>query len=216
MTAADVPGLWSGASGTLASDRWFGEWVERIGPVTATPADLHPFAYLVRAIVGQQLAGAAAATIHGRLVDALDGDVVVEKVCRADPQRLRGAGLSAAKLKAILDLATKCAAGELVLEEDHLAAMDDETLVEHLTAVWGVGRWTAQMFLMFRMGRPDVWPSGDLGVRAGWARIHGLAERPTEKGLETAGEHLRPWRSAAAWYCWRALELPDPDPRPAR
>jgi 3-methyladenine DNA glycosylase/8-oxoguanine DNA glycosylase len=207
--------LWSGASGTLESDPCFGAWVRRIGPTTASRADLHPFAYLVRAIVGQQLAGAAAATIHGRVVDELDGDVVPESVGRADPARLRAAGLSASKLRAIRDLADRAASGALLLEEDHLAPMDDETIVTHLTGVWGVGRWTAQMFLMFRLGRPDVWPTGDLGVRAGWARIYRV-ERPSAKALETAADHLRPWRSAAAWYCWRAIELPDPDPEATR
>jgi DNA-3-methyladenine glycosylase II len=178
-------------------------------------ADLHPFAYLVRTIVGQQLAGAAAATIHARVVAALKGAVVPEAVCRADPGRLRAAGLSASKLRAILELAGKAASGELLLDADHLEAMDDGAIVTHLTGVWGVGRWTAQMFLMFRLGRPDVWPTGDLGVRAGWARIHRM-ERPSAKALETAADRLRPWRSAVAWYCWRAIELPDPDPEATR
>lgn len=214
MTPEGAPGLWPGALETLQSDGCFSGWVDRVGPVSATRATLAPFAYLVRAIVSQQLAGAAAATIHGRLVDVLEGEVAPEAVCRSDPSRLRGAGLSAAKLKAILDLAEKARSGELPLDENHLASMDDEALVAHLTRVWGVGRWTAQMFLMFRLGRPDVWPSGDLGVRAGWARIHRLAERPTAAAIEVAAEHLRPWRSAAAWYCWRAIELPDLEPRP--
>ncbi len=195
----------------LEADPWFSAWVERVGPVTADRARLHPFAYLVRAIVGQQLAGAAAATIHGRLVDVLEGEVVPASLLRADPARLRGAGLSAAKLRAILDLADKAACGALPLEETHLEPMENEAIVAHLTSVWGVGQWTAQMFLMFRMGRPDVWPTGDLGVRAGWARIHQLAERPSAAALEGAADHLRPWRSAAAWYCWRAIDLPDPD-----
>jgi len=211
VTTRDAPALWSGASGVLESDRAFGAWVRRIGPVSASRADLHPFAYLVRAIVSQQLAGAAAATIHGRLVDVLEGEVVPDTVSRANPALLRGAGLSAAKLKAILDLAGQAASGELLLEEDYLEAMDNAAIVKHLTGVWGVGRWTAHMFLMFRMGRPDVWPTGDLGVRAGWARIHQV-ERPSAEALETAADHLRPWRSAVAWYCWRAIELPDPDP----
>ena len=211
MRAADAPGLWGGASGCLEADPWFSVWVGRVGPVTAERADLHPFAYLVRAIVGQQLAGAAAASIHGRLVDVLEGEVEPVSLRRADPERLRGAGLSASKLKAILDLADKAASGALPLEMEHLEPMDNEAMVTHLTSVWGVGRWTAQMFLMFRMGRPDVWPTGDLGVRAGWARIHRMADRPPATALETAADHLRPWRSAAAWYCWRAIELPDPD-----
>jgi DNA-3-methyladenine glycosylase II len=161
-----------------------------------------PFDYLVRSIVFQQLAGAAARTIHGRFVDALQGKVTPRAVTAASDERLRGAGLSKGKLAAIRDLAAK--ASSLRLEE--LGWVEDDEVVRRLTTVRGIGPWTAQMYLVFALRRPDVWPAGDLGVRAGYARIHGLAETPGEKEMPSLGEAYRPWRSAAAWYCWRALE----------
>jgi 3-methyladenine DNA glycosylase/8-oxoguanine DNA glycosylase len=130
-------------------------------------------------------------------------------ILEADPEALRGAGLSRGKLRAILDLSRRVAEGALGLDLGELNELADDAIVERLSQVWGVGRWTARMFLMFRMGRPDVWPAGDLGVRSGWARIHSLAERPDARTLADGAEHLRPHRSAAAWYCWRALEHPD-------
>ncbi|MEX2466209.1 MAG: DNA-3-methyladenine glycosylase 2 family protein [Gemmatimonadota bacterium] len=166
-----------------------------------------PFSYLTRAICYQQLAGAAASTIHGRVVTALGGDVRPETVLAAPESELRGAGLSAAKLRAIRDLAQKAVAGEVCL--DDLEVHPDGDIMERLTRVYGIGTWTAQMFLLFRLRRPDVWPTGDLGVRAGYARMHGLSEVPTARAIEQLGDRFRPWRSAAAWYCYRALDLED-------
>ncbi len=93
---------------------------------------------------------------------------------------------------------------------DGLDELDDEGVVRELTKVWGIGEWTAHMYLMFRLHRPDVWPVGDLGVRQGYAAVHGMDEAPDARGLEPLGEAYRPWRSAAAWYCWRALETETP------
>ncbi len=160
--------------------------------------------YLARAIVFQQLAGAAARTIHGRFVDALGGDVRAAKVKRVRDTTLRKAGLSANKIAAIRDLATKVDSGEVDVSD--LEDQPDEEVVRRLTHVKGIGPWTAHMYLMFRLHRPDVWPTGDLGVRSGYAKIHGLEEAPAQKALEPLGEAYRPWRSAAAFYCWRALE----------
>lgn len=196
------------AAEALSRDPSFGPWVERIGGVRVPRRDDPPFAYLTRAICYQQLAGAAAASIHGRVVDVLDGGVHPEAVLEAPESDLRGAGLSAAKLAAIRDLATKVSTGEVRL--DDLERRPDDEVVEHLTLVRGIGVWTAQMFLIFRLRRADVWPTGDLGVRQGYARIHGLDEPPTARELEPLGDRLRPWRSAAAWYCYRALELDVP------
>jgi DNA-3-methyladenine glycosylase II len=162
-----------------------------------------PFHYLVRSIVFQQLAGAAASTIHGRFVAALKGKVTPTAIARTSDEALRGAGLSRGKLAAIRDLAARARS----LELDELPWLDDAEVVARLTTVRGIGPWTAQMFLMFALRRPDVWPGGDLGVRAGYARIHGLDETPGEKEMPPLGEAYRPWRSAAAWYCWRALEV---------
>jgi len=166
------------------------------------------FSSLAAAIVYQQLAGKAALTIHGRFVDALGGKVTPERVLRADPESLRSAGLSRNKLAAILDLAEKATDGTVKLRG--LSRLEDEVVVERLTRIRGIGRWTAEMFLMFNLHRPDVWPVGDLGVRNGWARIHGLVEPLDARAMESVADRLRPWRSAAAWYCWRAVEVLTP------
>ena len=194
------------AAAALAEDPAFGPWVRRIGSVRIPRLDDPPFAYLVRAICHQQLAGAAARTIHGRFVDVLGGEVRPEMVLAASEEASRGAGLSAAKLAAVRDLADKVGSGEVRL--DDLEAQPDDEVVRRLTRVRGIGVWTAQMFLLFRLRRADVWPVGDLGVQQGYALIHGMDQPPTARELEPLGRRLRPWRSAAAWYCYRALELP--------
>jgi DNA-3-methyladenine glycosylase II len=191
------------AHAALAADAAFGPWVRRIGPPRLPRVTQPGFPYLARAIVYQQLAGAAAATIHGRFVEACGGSVTLRSVVKVSDERLRAAGLSRGKLAAVRDLAEKAAS----LELEALAWLDDDEVVERLTTVRGIGPWTAHMFLIFALRRPDVWPTGDLGVRAGYARILGLEEVPAEKDLLPLGEPYRPWRSAAAWYCWRALEV---------
>src|SRR4051812_14891239 len=162
------------------------------------------FAELARAICFQQLAGAAARTIHGRFELALDGEVTPERVLALPLETMRAAGLSGNKTASIRDLAQKVLAGEVEL--DRVAKLSDEKIVEELTLVRGIGRWTAEMFLMFQLGRLDVWPVGDLGVRKGYALIHGRPDMPTAKQLEALGDPLRPYRSLAAWYCWRAAD----------
>ncbi|HSG50129.1 MAG TPA: hypothetical protein VLA43_20050, partial [Longimicrobiales bacterium] len=179
-----------------------GPWVEAVGPVRMRRVKEPPFEYLVRSIVFQQLAGAAAYTIHGRFVEALKGKVTPRSIGSTSDETLRGAGLSRGKLAAIRDLAERASS----LELEKLPWVEDEGVVRRLTTVRGIGPWTAQMYLMFALRRPDVWPAGDLGVRAGYARIHGLAGTPGEKEMPPLGEAYRPWRSAAAWYCWQALE----------
>jgi len=191
------------AHAALAADAAFGPWVQRIGPPRLPRVAEPGYPYLARAIVYQQLAGAAAATIHGRFVEACGGNVTPRSVARVSDERLRAAGLSRGKLAAVRDLTDKAAS----LELDALPWLDDDEVVERLTTVRGIGPWTAHMFLIFALRRPDVWPTGDLGVRAGYARILGLEDVPGEKDLVPLGEPYRPWRSAAAWYCWRALEV---------
>ena len=117
---------------------------------------------------------------------------------------LRSCGLSGSKTASILDLADKVAAGEVALER--IGRLSDQDVVAHLTVVRGVGPWTAQMFLMSTLGRLDVWPVGDYGVRAGFARAWGLERVPAPTELESLGEPFRPWRSLVAWYCWRAVD----------
>ena len=123
--------------------------------------------------------------------------------------RLRTAGLSEAKATAILDLASKAADGTVPLRG--ISRYDDDEIVERLSSVRGIGRWTAEMFLMFQLGRLDVWPVDDFGVRKGYATAWGLAEMPTPKELTAYGETFRPYRSVAAWYCWRAVDSVVPD-----
>lgn len=200
--------VWREATRLLRDDDAFGPLVREVGPVELRVGDEGHFPSLARVIVYQQLAGKAAATIHGRFVEALDGEVTPRAVLSAPDQELRGAGLSRNKLKAIRSLAEHVAGGELPLDEiDHLP---DDELAQRLTAVWGIGRWSADMFLMVKLARPDVWPVGDLGVRAGWVRVHGLDDAPDADSLRPLGDPYRPWRSAVAWYCWRAMETEIP------
>ena len=196
--------VWPTARRRLRSDGVFGPLVQRLGPIRVHDSDEDPFVYLARAIIYQQLAGAAAGAIHGRFVEALAGRVTADAVLRTPESELRAAGLSRAKLAAIRDLAAKAIGGEVRL--DDLADQGDDEVLDRLVCVRGIGPWTAQMFLMFRLHRRDVWPVGDLGVRNGWALLHGLEEAPAAKELESCGEPYRPWRSAVAWYCWRALD----------
>jgi DNA-3-methyladenine glycosylase II len=152
----------------------------------------------------QQLAGNAARAIHGRFVAALGGEVTPEGVLTTAPETLRAAGLSANKLASITDLAAHVADGRVVLRSTR--RLGDREVEEHLVRVRGIGPWTAQLFLLAVLGRPDVWPVGDYGVRVGFARAWGLASPPTPKVLERLGEPFRPYRSAVAAYCWQAAD----------
>jgi 3-methyladenine DNA glycosylase/8-oxoguanine DNA glycosylase len=162
------------------------------------------FASLARAIVYQQLAGRAAEAIHGRLVVALGGKVTPVAVLAATPELLKSAGLSNAKAAALRDLADKVASGEVDIAT--IGRLSDEEVVEHLVRVRGIGTWTAQMFLLASLGRMDVWPVGDYGVRAGFAKAWRLHELPSPVELDPLGEPFRPYRSIVAWYCWRVVE----------
>jgi DNA-3-methyladenine glycosylase II len=156
-----------------------------------------PFHSLVDAIVSQQISGKAAASILARLESRVPIRPVA--LAAADPRRLRRAGLSRAKARYVRELARFAAAGGL----QGLRRLDDEAVVERLTAVDGVGVWTAQMFLIFSLNRPDVWPTGDGGVQRAARNLYGVKSRT---GLERLGERFRPVRTHAAWYLWRSLE----------
>jgi DNA-3-methyladenine glycosylase II len=174
-------------------------------PRVRPPAETH-FAALVRAIVYQQLAGSAAAAIHGRLIAALGAEVTPERLLSLATETLRSAGLSANKTASLQDLATKVQDGTVVLDPRGLRAEGDAEVVARLSTVRGIGKWTAEMFLMFQLRRLDVWPTGDLGVRKGFGLAWGIPT-PTAKQLEPLGDSYRPYRSVVAWYCWRAAEL---------
>ena len=180
--------------------------VERYGPPPArqrTPT-AERFDRLAGTIVYQQLAGKAAASIHGRMIDALGGEVTAERVLAVPEPALRACGLSGAKTASLLDLADKVASGEVAL--GRIGRLSDAEVVAHLTVVRGIGPWTAQMFLMGTLSRLDVWPIGDYGVRAGYAKAWSLANIPDPKVLDVLGEPFRPYRSLVAWYCWRAAD----------
>lgn len=129
-----------------------------------------------------------------------------ERLLATPPEVLRTAGLSANKLASLIDLATKVVDGTVILDSRGLGRESDEEIIARLSTVRGVGRWTAQIFLMFQLRRLDVWPTGDLGVRKGYGLAWGIPV-PTPKQLESLGDPYRPYRSVVAWYCWRATEL---------
>ena len=180
--------------------------VAQAGPVRVNPPTETHFAALVRAILYQQLAGAAARAIHGRLIASLGGEVTPERLLSLSSQTLRAVGLSANKAASMRDLATKVRDGSVVLDPARLRGQGDDEVIAMLAGVRGIGTWTAQMFLMFQLRRLDVWPTGDLGVRKGFGLAWGMPT-PTPKQLEALGDPYRPYRSVVAWYCWRAGEL---------
>jgi 3-methyladenine DNA glycosylase/8-oxoguanine DNA glycosylase len=191
-------------------DRVLGRFVGAVGPFALS---LDPtqsiFMALAEAIVYQQLTGKAAATIFGRvraLFDESDDGMTAAAIFAVDPERLRGAGLSRAKLLALRDLAQRELAGSiLTLSEVH--GMDDEAIVERLVAVRGIGRWTAQMLLIFRLGRPDVLPVDDYGIRKGFAAVFRTRELPSRDVVAARGARWAPYRTVASWYLWRAVDV---------
>ena len=179
--------------------------IDAMGPSELKRRRGDAYAALVRSILYQQLAGPAAAAIHGRFLALFDGQgLSPEGVLALGIDRLRTAGLSRSKATAITDLSRRVADGELVLTGLHRHS--DEEIVRRLSTVWGIGEWTAHMFLMFQLGRLDVWPTGDYGVRKGYALAYGLPDLPTPRQLAELGEVFRPYRSLAALYCWRVVD----------
>ena len=174
-------------------------------PRLGRPTESH-FGALVRAIVYQQLAGRAAAAIHGRLIAAVGGNVLPEPLLALTDEQMRAVGLSRNKMASLRDLAAKVLDGTVVLSPRGLGPESDDEIITRLSEVRGIGPWTAEMFLIFQLRRLDVWPVGDLGVRRGYGLAWQVPE-PTARELKPLGEPFRPYRSVAAWYCWRAAEL---------
>ncbi|HSQ01053.1 MAG TPA: methylated-DNA--[protein]-cysteine S-methyltransferase [Candidatus Dormibacteraeota bacterium] len=193
-----------------AADPALARIIDAVGPfameLKRTPSI---FAALAEAIVYQQLSGKAAATIYGRVCALFprsqDGPTAAN-IVRATDDKLRGAGLSRAKLLALRDLAQRELAGEIPSLAD-ARGMDDAALIESLTAVRGIGRWTVEMLLMFRLGRPDVLPVDDYGIRKGFAIALRKRDLPERRDLERRGARWKPYRTVASWYLWRAVEL---------
>lgn len=184
-------------------DRVMAQLVDRNAPFRLPRPDTRHFAALAESILYQQLAGAAAAAIHRRFVALFNDDVSPDAVLALSTRRLRAAGLSRSKVAAIRDLAAKVVDGTVRLHR--IGRLPDEDIITSLSVVRGIGQWTAEMFLIFQLRRLDVWPVGDYGVRKGYALAYGLPQLPTPKELLALGERFRPYRTVAAWYCWRAV-----------
>jgi DNA-3-methyladenine glycosylase II len=197
--------LAAGLAAAAAADPAMAAFIERAAPFELRTGQGDYFASLARSILYQQLAGRAAAAIHARFVEAIGGQVTPQAVLRTPEEALRGAGLSGAKTAAVIDLATKAQDGSVPL--GGLDELEDDEIVARLSAVRGVGRWTAEMFLMFELQRPDVWPVDDLGIRNGWTLIHQLPEMIKPRPLREEGERFRPHRTVTAQLCWRAVAV---------
>lgn len=189
------------------ADPALGRAIARVGPCRFAPVTggTH-FDFIVRSIVYQQLSGKAAETIHRRLLETLGGGANPDAVASAPEPRLREAGLSRQKISYLKDLARKVDAGEVRLEGIENA--DDADLVARLTKVKGIGRWSAQMFLIFRLGRPDVLPDGDLGIRRAVQQVYGLRRMPSPERVRRIGRPWSPHATIASWYLWRHLDGP--------
>jgi DNA-3-methyladenine glycosylase II len=193
----------------MASDKKLAKLMKKLGPIEPERdrrgSREDAYQTLAMAICGQQLSTKAAATIWGRIEELFGGKTPTPKqVIAADPQGLRDAGLSWSKVSYFRDLAEHVLDGELDL--DRLPELPDEEIIEELTAIKGIGRWTAEMFLIFHLGRPDVLSTGDLGIRKGAQLAYGLDEMPTEPELAEIGEKWRPHRTIACLYFWRSLD----------
>lgn len=198
-----------------ATDPRFAALIARARPydVAAQPI-VRPFHSLAESIAYQQLSGKAAATIFGRVQALYPGRKWLDPklVLATSDEKLRGCGLSGSKTAALKDLAAKTLDGT-VPSGRVLARMEDEEIIERLTAVRGIGRWTVEMLLIFELGRLDVWPVADYGVQKGFAKTFGRRKLPTTKQFARIGEKWRPYRSVAAWYFWRALDAPEASSR---
>lgn len=191
------------------ADRRLARLIERAGPFSLQPQKVQsPFQALLRAIIYQQLSGKAAATIFARVAAQFPHRRGVQPadIVAASDESLRQAGLSRAKVLAVKDLAAKTLDGT-VPAFARLRKMDDDEIVARLVSVRGVGRWTVEMLLIFRLGRPDVLPVADLGVRRGFMLTYAQRELPKPADLTRYAERWRPFRSVASWYMWRAVDL---------
>lgn len=185
-------------------DSAFKSIIREVGPPPAprsAPVNLR-YAALVRCVTYQLLATRAASSIHGRVQELCEGAVSVDTILAAGPQRLRAAGLSQVKARAMIELAESVQQGRIRIT-DH-GRMSEDNILREVTTVHGIGPWTVQMYLMNTLARRDVWPIGDFGVRNGWTIAHGLSEMIDQPTLRAAGARFDGVRSAVAWYCWQA------------
>ena len=181
--------------------------IDQVGPCTFEPAEgMAHFTAITRSIVFQQLSGKAASTIYGRFAALFDDDTPVAHALLDLPdEKLRAAGLSRQKIGYLRDLAARVQAGDVPV--DTLHELGDDDIIAALTSVKGIGRWTAQMFLMFRLGRPDVLPDLDLGIQKGIQRAYNMRKLPLPKRVLEVGAKWAPYRTIASWYLWRSLDI---------
>ena len=192
-----------------SADPSMGALIHAAGPFELTYVPLQDlFEALCQSIVYQQLSGKAAATIFSRFQGLFDGDgtPIPEDVLEMDTATLRSVGLSGAKTRAVLDLAEKTVNGEIPSMEA-MRSMEEQEILDYLTAVRGIGPWTVEMLMMFRLGRPDVMPATDLGIRKGFTRVFGLAELAPPKLIRERSDLWKPYRTVASWYLWRAVDM---------
>jgi len=168
------------------------------------PKPVTHFEALVESVISQQLAVKAADTIYGRVKDLTKGRMVPGRIVDISEADMRAAGVSGAKFKTIQGLADAALSKKIKINTLH-EIDDDQLIFDQLTSLWGIGPWTVDMFMMHQLGRLDIWPTGDLGVRRGWEKIYALTDEIEPKALDKKGEKFRPYRSVVAWYCWRAL-----------
>ena len=192
------------------ADPVLGDLMAHCGPCTLEPGDTDPFVTLYRAIIAQQLSGRAASTITERLEALFDGDVLTPAGILATPdETLRSLGLSRQKQASLKDLASKTSDGSLPLAA--LATLSDEDAMRQLTQVRGIGVWTAEMFLIFSLGRLDVFPVGDLGIRKAIQRVYGYKKMPAVSTMHRHARKWAPYRTIATWYLWESYDGPRPD-----
>jgi DNA-3-methyladenine glycosylase II len=178
--------------------------IKNLEPCTfgLTKPKLSQYQSLVRAVIAQQVSTAAAKTITGRLVIKCEGSITPERVGALSVKQLQSVGLTGAKVRTLSELTAAALSGEINFRR--FANMSDEEIIQELVPLFGIGRWTVEMFLIFHLGRLDVWPVDDLAVRRGWDNLHGNSEPIKPKELQRLGEQFVGMRSVVAWYCWRA------------
>lgn len=212
MTTPDFPyDILEAITHLSTSDSRMGALIHAVGPYPGSLRPAHdPFEALAEAITYQQLSGKAAATIYGRFTELLPSPEAPKAadVIKLTDEQMRGAGLSRAKTAAIKDLAARTLDGTIPSAAD-LHQLPDQDIIDRFTIVKGIGPWSVKMFLMFRLGRPDVLPHTDLGIRKGVQRLDGLNDLPAPKAVIERAEPWAPYRTLASWYLWRCLELDD-------
>lgn len=199
--------MWKNAEEFLLNDKYIGPLIKKWGGCTIKPLSKSIyFEDLVDAICSQQLSGKAAKTIFGRVKEKLAGSITPDPIIKIDTKELRKCGLSYAKCSYVKDLAQKVKSGELQISK--LDELPDEEVIKELTAVKGIGRWTAEMFLMFSLGRPDIFPVDDLGIKKGLRLVEpqGSERFENKEHMKEFAQRWAPYRTIASWYLWRSLE----------